>query len=152
MGDPGPASGDRATTPGDAVPVVAGVFRVLQDGAALLVGGRCGSCGRLDFPRPAVCPYCRSDEVAEIELGSTGGTVWAWTSVAAAPPGYDGPVPYGFGVVELDEGIRVVTRVTEADPTRLSFGDRVRCVAEPVGTDDDGNPVVAWAFGPEDRS
>ena len=132
----------------DPEPVVDGIFRVAPDGSAVLLGGRCTSCGRLDFPRPVVCAFCRSDDVAEIELGRTGGAVWAWTSVAAAPPGYEGPVPYGFGIVELDEGIRVITRLTEADPSRVTFGDRVRCVADPVGTDDDGTQTVAWAFEP----
>lgn len=142
MTDTGPAD---SAVPG-AVPVVEGMFRVLEDGEARLVGGRCSSCGRLDFPRPAVCAYCRSTEVEEAELGATGGTIWAWTSIAVAPPGYEGPVPYGFGVVELDEGIRVVTRLTESDPARLSFGERVRCVADAVAVDDDGHEALAWAF------
>ena len=32
------------------------------------------------------------------------------------PPGYAGPIPYGFGVVELGSCIRVVTRLTVPDP------------------------------------
>ena len=27
-----------------------------------------------------------------------------WTAVTTAPPGYEGPVPYGFGVVETSDG------------------------------------------------
>ncbi len=134
------------------VPVVDGVFRVLEGGGAVLIGGRCTSCGRPDFPRAQVCAYCRSTNVEEAELGADGGTVWAWTSIAVAPPGYEGPVPYGFGVVELDEGIRVVTRLTEADPAHLSLGDRMRCVVDRVGADGQGNDVAAWAFEPVGNS
>jgi uncharacterized OB-fold protein len=59
-------------------------------------------------------------------------------------------VPYGFGVVELVEGLRVVTRLTEADPDRLRFGQPMRLVADPLHVDDDGATVLTWAFAPVD--
>jgi len=65
--------------------------------------------------------------------------------VQSAPPGYTGPVPFGFGVVELaDDGLRVITLLTEADPARLHEGDVMRFTTVPV--DDDG--ATAWAFAP----
>ena len=54
------------------------------------------------------CPYCSAIEVDAVEL-SPDGALWAWTAVTSAPPGYRGVVPYGFGVVELPEGLRVVS-------------------------------------------
>jgi hypothetical protein len=64
--------------------------------------------------------------------------------VTAAPAGYEGPVPYGFGVVELnDSGLRVVTRLTEPDPARLTFGQPMVLVADQVSDD-----VATWAFTP----
>ena len=75
---------------------------------------------------------------------STIGTLWAWTAVVAPPPGYEGPVPYGFGIVELpDDGLRVVTRLAEADPTVLSAGQPMRFTTLAVA---DG--VDSWAFEP----
>jgi uncharacterized OB-fold protein len=69
-------------------------------------------------------------------------TLWAWTAVTAAPPGYTGGVPYGFGVVELvHEQLRVITRLRESDPARLEYGQRLTLVAEDLP---DG--VVTWAF------
>ena len=41
-----------------------------------------------------------------------------------APPGYTGEVPFGFGVVELPEGLRVITRLTESRPGKAPFGRR----------------------------
>jgi uncharacterized OB-fold protein len=66
--------------------------------------------------------------------------------VTAAPPGYSGRVPYGFGVVQLDDGVRVITRLTESDPDALTFGEPVRLVLEAVDRDDEGRDVVTWAF------
>ena len=62
---------------------------------------------------------------------SADATLWAWTAVTAAPPGYAGPVPFGFGVVELvHEQLRVITRLTEPDPGTLAFGQPMRLVAD----------------------
>jgi len=131
------------------VPVVDGIFTFHDDGSARLLAGRCRSCDRHAFPRPEACPYCGQIDVEEAELGRSGGTLWAWTAITAAPPGYTGPVPYGFGVVQLDEGLRVVTHLTQSDPGRISFGDRVRCVVAPLHEDEQGHQVVTWAFAPE---
>ncbi len=79
---------------------------------------------------------------------SEGGALWAWTAVNAAPPGYPGGVPFGFGVVELPEGIRVITRLTEADPARLRRGQAMRLEIVPLHQGDDGRPVVTYAFAP----
>ena len=113
------------------------------------MGGRCPSCGRHHFPRYDTCPYCAAEGCGAVEL-SPRGRLWAWTAVRSAPPGYRGEVPYGFGVVELPEGLRVVTRLTEADPARLSAGQAMAMVVVPVHTGDDGRPVVTYAFSPEE--
>jgi len=128
----------------DAVAVHDGLFTVDPD--PRLVGGKCQTCGRHQFPRSSLCPYCGGDDVAEALLSPTG-TLWAWTAVTAAPPGYQGEVPYGFGVVELPEGIRVLTRLTESDPGRLEFGQDVQLQLVALHKNDDGHDVLTWAFG-----
>ena len=77
------------------------------------------------------------------------GTLQTYTTVEKAPPGYRGKVPYGFGVVELPEGIRLISRLTESRIDRLEFGLPVQLVLEELFTDDDGNQVIGWAFEPE---
>jgi uncharacterized OB-fold protein len=112
-----------------------------------LVGGRCAACGRSHFPAAGWCPWCGADEVDVVTLSTTG-TLWAWTAVVAPPPGYEGEVPFGFGVVELPaDGLRIVTRLTEPDPSRLTLGQPVelRRVELPDG-------ATTWAFGPVDGS
>ncbi|MBV8235335.1 MAG: Zn-ribbon domain-containing OB-fold protein [Acidimicrobiia bacterium] len=129
-----------------AVAVHEGLFTTDADGAPRLIGVRCVNCGRHQFPRSSLCPYCGADDVAEVLL-SAEGTLWAWTAVTAPPPGYRGEVPYGFGVVELPEGLRVLTRLTESDPARLRFGQDVRLQLVRLHTDDQGRDVLTWAFG-----
>ena len=130
------------------------LFRVAGDGTIRLLGGYSPSSAKYHFPRMPVCPYTGADDVEDVEL-SDHGSLWGFTAVTAPPPGFGGDVPFGFGVVELPEGLRVITRITEADPARLSFGMPMRLVATPVRTDDaddggeDGDDeVVTWAFEP----
>ena len=111
-----------------------------------LIGGYSPTSGHHHFPLSPVCPYTGADDVERVTLPTTG-TLWAWTSVTTPPPGYDGPIPYGFGVVELPEGLRVLTRLTEADPANLRFGQGMRLELVPLHTDDEGREVLTWAFG-----
>lgn len=114
-----------------------------------LLGGFSASSGQYHFPRQPLCPYTGADDVEDVELSGTA-TLWGWTAVTAPPPGYEGPIPYGFGVVELTrERLRVLTRITESDPAALSFGDPMVIVADVVGHDDDGNDLAVWAFRPQ---
>lgn len=115
----------------------------------LLMTGRCASCGSLHFPAQGTCPYCTSSETSEDAVPGAG-SLWAWTAVTAAPPGYEGEVPYGFGVVELDAGLRVVGRLTEADPSRLQRGERMELVVVPLHARE-GQVVVTYAFTPAHR-
>jgi uncharacterized OB-fold protein len=74
---------------------------------------------------------------------STSGRVWSWTAVTARPPGYEGPIPFGFGVVELpDDGLRIVTRLTVSDPAALHAGQPVSYTVVDV------SGRRAWAFEP----
>ena len=69
--------------------------------------------------------------------------------VTSQPPGYRGPLPFGFGVVELDgTGLEVITRLTESDAARLRPGLPVTLVLESLCSDDDGTRVLTYAFAP----
>jgi uncharacterized protein len=116
-------------------------------GAPRLRAARCAACERLHFPAAESCPYCGHDACEAHLVGETG-TLYLYTAIASRPPGYRGPLPYGFGVVELPEGLRIVTRLTETDLTALRPGLPMRLVVEPVFTDDDGTPVLSWAYAP----
>jgi uncharacterized OB-fold protein len=111
-----------------------------------LLGSHCRHCGARHFPRIESCPYCGTPSPEDVELSATG-RLWAWTTVTAAPPGYEGPVPYGFGVVELDGGPRVITRLTEPDAAALRAGQPMRLVLTDVGPAGKDR-VVSWAFAP----
>jgi uncharacterized OB-fold protein len=82
------------------------------------------------------------------------GTVIAWTTQGFAPGApYAGPtgkgfVPFGVGLVQLGDVVRVEGRLTENDPAKLSFGMEVELTMIPFATDAEGNEVVTFAFQP----
>jgi uncharacterized protein len=126
------------------VPVHDGLFTTRPD--PHLIGGACQNCTHVHFPKAATCPYCGAAGIDAVALPTTG-RLWAWTTVTAAPPGYAGPVPYGFGVVEIAGSLRVVTRITEPDHAALSEGQEMHVVLDEIG-ERDGEVVVTWAFAP----
>jgi uncharacterized OB-fold protein len=108
-----------------------------------LLGAACTDCGRRHFPAARWCPWCGAADPEGVVL-STAGTLWTWTSVGAPPPGYLGTVPFGFGVVELPaDGLRIVTRLTESDPSLLELGQPMDFVVVPLGDEH-----TTWAFAP----
>jgi uncharacterized OB-fold protein len=87
-----------------------------------LIGGRCRACGTLRFPALDVCPSCQSDACEQAALSTTG-TVFTFTVVHMAPPGYRGEAPYAYGVIELPEGLRVTTTLLADDLDAIEIGD-----------------------------
>ena len=112
-----------------------------------LLASRCGSCASVLFPRADACTYCASGGPEPLELTGPG-TLWAWTAVTAPPPGYEGEVPFGMGVVELPEGVRVITRLTESDPGALEAGQPMELRIVALHRDTEGQDVVTYAFAP----
>ncbi len=118
-----------------------------------LIGSQCGACGATTFPRQERCPRCSAAEMTELLLPRQG-TLVAWTTQGFPPgPPYAGPtgkdfVPFGVGLVQLDDVIRVEGRLTENDPAKLQFGMDVELTMIPFTTDDEGNEVVTFAFRP----
>jgi uncharacterized OB-fold protein len=132
-----------------------GLFDEDDQGKPYLLGGRCGACARLQFPLASTCPACGSGEIEAVRLADHG-TLWGWTAVTAPPPGYLGEVPYGFGVVELADGLRVITRIEEPDPSKLEFGMPMKLAlveldgsgAGGAGGAEAASPVTTYTFLP----
>jgi uncharacterized protein len=83
---------------------------------------RCEACTKhVYFPRE-LCPHCGSERLAWVEpLGS--GTVHAVTTVRRKP---DAGGDYNVSLVDLDEGVRLMSRVEGVPPSDVKIGQRVR--------------------------
>jgi len=98
-----------------------------------LMGSRCRKCGILSVPARSICTKCYGSEMEWVEMKGKG-KLAAFTSIAIGPPfmikeGYDRKHPYVSGVVELEEGARVVARIEGVDaskPETIRIGTPLR--------------------------
>lgn len=119
-----------------------------------LVGSRCPSCAAVSFPQQPACPRCGLVEM-ERHLLPRRGTLWTFTTQEFLPkePYAGGETqatfrPYGVGMVQLGDEVRVEGRLTEADPQVLRIGMEMELVVVPFRVDDDGTEIVTYAFRP----
>jgi uncharacterized protein len=89
-----------------------------------LLTSRCIECGARFFPRRGICGACFCDALEDTVSAGTG-LIYTFTIVRSKGPGYEGPVPYALGIVELDEGLRVEVNLDARDLDQLAIGDRV---------------------------
>ncbi len=82
---------------------------------------RCGACGRHVFYPRTVCPHCGSGAVAWVEATGAG-RVHSFTVVHRAPAPYRDEAPYVVALVDLDEGVRMMTRLVDVLPGAVAVG------------------------------
>ncbi len=83
---------------------------------------KCQTCSRhIYFPRE-ICPHCGSDDVAFVTPSGLG-TVYAVTTVRRKPAeGGD----YNVSLIDLDEGPRLMSRVSDCPPEAVHIDQRVK--------------------------
>lgn len=82
---------------------------------------RCTGCARSIFYPRVVCPHCGGASL-EWQPSPGTGTVYSTTVVARRPA--DGG-PYNVVLVDLDEGVRMMSRVDDVPPEQVAIGQRV---------------------------
>ena len=83
---------------------------------------RCNDCDKhVFFPRE-VCPHCGGISLAWLEPKGTG-TVYSVTTVRRKP---EAGGDYNVSLVDLDEGVRMMSRVDGVAPPEVNIGMRVK--------------------------
>ncbi|MFD5762890.1 bifunctional MaoC family dehydratase N-terminal/OB-fold nucleic acid binding domain-containing protein [Streptomyces sp. NPDC127044] len=85
---------------------------------------RCGGCGTLRFPWLPGCGACGSPEWDTVEASGEG-TVYSYVVMHHPPfPAFD--PPYAVGLIELAEGVRIVSNVIGVPYDKVRIGMPVR--------------------------
>ena len=69
---------------------------------------KCKKCGKITFPGRLICPDCGHTEHELMKLTGKGKLE-----------------TFTIGLVELDEGVKVLGQLTDCDPESLKTGDRL---------------------------
>ena len=116
-----------------------------------LMGAKCKQCGTLSVPPRPICIKCYGRDMEWVKMKGTG-TLKAFTCIAVGPPwmcdqGYNRNNPYCSGVVELEEGVKVVARIEGVDatnPETIKIGVHMR--VKFLHLREGENPVTVLAF------
>jgi uncharacterized protein len=103
----------------------------------------CATCDHAHFYPREVCPQCLSSDALEWRESSGKGTVYAF-SVQHRPanPFMADRVPYTVALVELEDGIRMMSNVVDVDPEQVRVGMPVTVAWEDLS---DGRKLPQFA-------
>lgn len=91
---------------------------------------KCSGCGVLRHPARPMCSRCRSLEWGTVE-SSGKGTVYSYTVLHHPKfPGFEFPLT--CVLVDLEEGVRLVSNLVGCDPSDVSIGMKVQAKVEQV--------------------
>ncbi|MDH4223137.1 MAG: Zn-ribbon domain-containing OB-fold protein [candidate division Zixibacteria bacterium] len=90
-----------------------------------LEAGKCKKCGKVFFPPRLICDACKSREFEKIILQKEG-KLLTFTVIRVAPTEFTDQVPYAMGIVELNEGVKILTQIADCDFDKLEIGMPLR--------------------------
>jgi uncharacterized OB-fold protein len=93
--------------------------------AGKLVVQHCKACGRRQFYPRAFCTACLSPELEWSECSGLG-RIYTYT-ICRIPghPSMAAKVPYAVAMIDLDEGVRMLTNIVDCDIGNIAIGARV---------------------------
>lgn len=143
MGDPGVQSAPIRPLP-EPTPETSYYWESAREGR--LVIQQCRSCSERQFYPRTLCHKCGSTDLEWIESAGRG-TVYTFTVThRPAGPAFEPLVPYVCAVIELEEGVRMLSNIIDCDPKEVRIGQEVTVDFLKV-TDEISLPVFRLAEG-----
>ncbi|MFQ5820843.1 MAG: Zn-ribbon domain-containing OB-fold protein [Candidatus Heimdallarchaeota archaeon] len=96
---------------------------------------QCKKCGiHIFYPR-AYCPECLSSDL-EWVASSGEGTVYSYSIIYHSPiREFESLVPYILAIIELKEGVRIMSNIVNCEPEDIHVGMAVEVVYEDISKD-----------------
>jgi len=90
----------------------------------------CSHCAALRFIPKEVCPNCSSSDYGWQQVSGLG-RVYSYTTIhGGVGPAFRDDIPFVTVIVELDEGPRIMSHLTNCLPESVQIGMRVSVVFE----------------------
>jgi uncharacterized OB-fold protein len=100
---------------------------------------RCTGCGHIEFPPRADCPGCGGTGFEWVDISGKGSLV-TYTTIHAAPTGFGDRAPYTIGVIDLEEGGRLLSWIESVPEDELAVGMPLKAEVEKLPPAEEGKP------------
>jgi uncharacterized OB-fold protein len=114
-------------------------------GKYYLLGTHCANCSTDYFPERQICPKCRRHSKLSAKKMPDKGKIYSFTEVHAAPTGFEYEAPYFLAIVELDNGVKLLSQIVDTPENKIVVGAPVEMRFRRVGEDDHEN-VLAYGY------
>jgi len=96
----------------------------------------CRDCGRPHFFPRSLCPHCLGVDL-EWRTASGRGRVWSHSTVRLSFWGkaFDESLPYVVAMIDLEEGVRILSNVVDVSPEDVTIGMPVTVTFDAVTPD-----------------
>ena len=110
-----------------------------------LIGNVCVKCGTKHFPPRQVCTECRGTEFEQFQF-SGNGELYSFTTLRAAPAGFENYTPYSVGMVKLVEGPLVEAILTDVNEEDLEIGIPVEMVTRKIREENGERGLLVYGY------
>ncbi len=110
-----------------------------------LIGNHCENCGADYFPQRKLCPACRRKGKLVAKRMPREGKIISFTQVHAAPAGFELEAPYWLGLIELNNGVRVLSQIVDVNPALMRIDAPVVMVFRKI-FEDDKHGAIAYGY------
>ena len=93
---------------------------------------KCANCGHIRFPVSIVCPRCHSLETEWTRLSGKGKVYSYIIYRQAYHPAYKDDIPYVVAIIQLDEGPRMESNLTDCRLDDIKIGMPVKLYFDDV--------------------
>lgn len=95
----------------------------------------CRACARHQFYPRRFCTQCLSDGIEWVQASGRGRVYTYTVCHVAGHPAFESRVPYAIGMIELDEGVRMLAGIVGQDLQHLAIGAPVEVCFEQISNE-----------------
>ncbi|GLV55683.1 hypothetical protein KDH_25270 [Dictyobacter sp. S3.2.2.5] len=95
---------------------------------------RCTGCSQAVFYPRSLCPHCHATTLEWI-VASGRGHIYSYTVVHQAYGAFAASTPFVVALIELEEGVRMMSRLVDPPGQHIQIGAAVQIVFQNVGDD-----------------
>jgi len=106
-----------------------------------LVGSKCHGCNQVFYPPRYTCIKCGSEGLDEVELPKRGRVI-SYTVIHNPPREYEYNSPYIVAYIELENGVRIFSQLTDVDVNEVSIGMEVEATLRKLYEYGADGPIV----------